>query len=308
MLIFPPIWIDPTSSDQTKPQLTQGRDTLTDLDYAAIRKSQDIRNLAEIDELFLSSGSETSPQHALPVLSGAINHTRVKNSSGEPPLPAEGINLDTDTNFLRLWGFYVTARQEFQVYNQDCYRRTLAAKFLRETIENAMSYLQLHVTSIASSNGGSDAESDGISEKLLELGSILQHAVEVVEHSSGGKNRNFEPTRPKFPSHRRRITTVPPFLENIHQPEASRGPVHRQRELGSVHPRHRDKREFPQERDFASARSRHRDKREFPQERRPWSLPQRPRRAFAVAAPAALTRSLPPLWPKYGDKYRPTYE
>lgn len=128
-------------------------------------------------ELFLSPVSEsfehTSPNHN----TGSLAEHR-DSSSGTTSDP-------TDPKLQRLWSLFLEARTEFNLEHTDNFQRTTAAKFLRDTIENCLSYISFYPFSA----GNYPKEATG-RETLLK--DTLKLAIEAAERGSGGRKRRFD--------------------------------------------------------------------------------------------------------------------
>lgn len=90
-----------------------------------------------------------------------------------------------DPKLQRLWSLFLEARTDFNLEHNDNFRRTTAAKFLRDTIENCLSY----ISSYSHSAGNYSEEATG-RETLLK--DTLKLAIEAAERGSGGRKRRFD--------------------------------------------------------------------------------------------------------------------
>lgn len=128
-------------------------------------------------ELFLSPISES------------IEFTTPDENTGylaQQHRPSIGITSDpTDPKFQRLWSLFLEARTDFNLECTDNFRRTTAAKFLRDTIENCLSY----ITFCPSSAGNHPAEAN---DRQTLLKDTLKLAIEAAERGSGGRKRRFD--------------------------------------------------------------------------------------------------------------------
>ncbi len=102
---------------------------------------------------------------------------------------------DKDTMFDRLLNLYKTAKDDYCKTDRNTMSRTKAARFLRDTTENCILYIE---------DRQSSANSQMHDEPILrELRATLEEAMEEVEKGSGGKKRRFDddwnhvPTAPK---------------------------------------------------------------------------------------------------------------
>lgn len=107
-------------------------------------------------------------------------------------------NGPADPKFQRLWSLFLEARADFDVQSTDNFRRTTAAKFLRDTIENCLSYIS---TSTSSSSPGHHPDETTRRQTLLE--DTLKLAIEAAERGSGGRKRRFDLVAGKKTSNKR---------------------------------------------------------------------------------------------------------
>lgn len=128
-------------------------------------------------ELFLSPISEsfelTSPDQNTDSL--AEHHDSSSGIISDP----------TDPKLQRLWSLFLEARTDFNLECNDNFRRTTAAKFLRDTIENCLSYISSYPSS-----AGNYPEETTVRETLLK--DTLKLAIEAAERGSGGRKRRFD--------------------------------------------------------------------------------------------------------------------
>lgn len=128
-------------------------------------------------ELFLSPISEsfelTSPDQNTDSL--AEHHDSSSGIISDP----------TDPKLQRLWSLFLEARTDFNLECNDNFRRTTAAKFLRDTIENCLSYISSYPSS-----AGNYPEEATVRETLLK--DTLKLAIEAAERGSGGRKRRFD--------------------------------------------------------------------------------------------------------------------
>jgi len=113
----------------------------------------------------------------------------VINRHGDPALK----NPDEDNKFERLWNLYKTADNEYRRAQKNTHLRTQAAKFLRDTTENCILYVE------AEQRARHSQLYDEL--KLRELHTTLKEAIKEAEKGSGGKRRRFAdilvPTAPR---------------------------------------------------------------------------------------------------------------
>ena len=185
-------------------------------------------------------------------------------------------NPDTDPKFRRLWNLFEKAQTEFNVLI-DTYKATTAARFLRDTIENVISYIESNRTLTTDSKATSHNDLNGLQKKIFELEVVLKQAMAVAERGCGGNKRRFDFTRSitDVPTDSKAIKTERSFeksLGGVINPADTSEPSHFH-QRGNTH-RGRDRLPFRQER----SRSPHRE-------------------GF-----------LPPRYPRHWvDSYRPTY-
>ena len=91
---------------------------------------------------------------------------------------------DKDPNFIKLWEVCKNAHEDYRKTSQKSLARTKAAKFLRDTVENCIQYIE-------------DKQSTGTSQwfeksKLHALRELLRETMEVATKGSGGKPRRFD--------------------------------------------------------------------------------------------------------------------
>lgn len=124
------------------------------------------------EDLFLSPVSDAFVPQTPGQKTGAV-------AQQQPPTDGTASDL-TDPKFQRLWSLFLEARADFDVQTTDNFRRTTAAKFLRDTIENCLSYIST----------SSSSTSAGHRQALLE--DTLKLAIEAAELGSGGRKRRFD--------------------------------------------------------------------------------------------------------------------
>lgn len=128
-------------------------------------------------ELFLSPISEsfelTTPEENTSPL--AEQHDSSSGIISDP----------TDPKLQRLWSLFLEAHTDFNLERTDNFRRTTAAKFLRDTIENCLSYISSYPSS-----AGNHPEEETDRETLLK--DTLKLAIEAAERGSGGRKRRFD--------------------------------------------------------------------------------------------------------------------
>lgn len=131
-------------------------------------------------ELFPSPVSDAFTPQTLDQNAGPIaqHHPSSDGTTSDP----------TDPKFQRLWSLFLEARADFDLQSTDNFRRTTAAKFLRDTIENCLSYIS--TSSYASSSAHDHPDETTHRQALLE--DTLKLATEAAERGSGGRKRRFD--------------------------------------------------------------------------------------------------------------------
>lgn len=131
-------------------------------------------------ELFLSPISESFDHTTSEQNTGSLaeHHDSSSWTISDPTDP-------TDPKLQRLWSLFLEARTEFNLEHTDNFQRTTAAKFLRDTIENCLSYISSYPFSV----GNYPEEATG-RETLLK--DTLKLAIEAAERGSGGRKRRFD--------------------------------------------------------------------------------------------------------------------
>ena len=124
-----------------------------------------------------------------------IRHSPAKNALSNPNLiKKQGISTDGELN--RHWSFYKTAREHFDALPNDSPERTGQARFLRYMIEKCIWCIttrnnQRSAAPQSKSNPlWCELKSD--QDMLLELHTIFQQAVAVMEKGSGGRKRSLD--------------------------------------------------------------------------------------------------------------------
>lgn len=129
-------------------------------------------------ELFLSPVSEDPFEFTTPDQNTGPLAQHHPSSSGATSDP-------TDPKLQRLWSLFLEARTDFNLESTDNFRRTTAAKFLRDTIENCLSYISSYPFS-----AGNHPEEATARQTLLR--DTLKLAIEAAERGSGGRKRRFD--------------------------------------------------------------------------------------------------------------------
>lgn len=163
------------------------------------------------EELFVSEGSEhgtpQEQQHQSMNL-GVTKDQSVNDGSGDRALKPS----DQDIKFERLWKLYQTASGEYCKTRKNTMSRTRAAKFLRDTTENCVLYIE---DKQRTSNSQTYEKS-----KLRELRATLEEAIKEVEKGSGGKKRRFDDDWDDVPMAPRQLLGNHP-VESSDQPAPS---------------------------------------------------------------------------------------
>lgn len=96
------------------------------------------------ESLFLPQVSDIeSPRFAKPPDSTTPKDVEffVIDPSGKAAPQPKPAHPSHDPKLERLWELYQNALQDFSKDRKDCFQRTTAAKFLRDTIENCINYM-----------------------------------------------------------------------------------------------------------------------------------------------------------------------
>lgn len=179
------------------------------------RKSNRPQPLEE-ESLFLPQISDNeSPRFAKVPDSTSPNDEEffVIDTSGKAAPQPKPADLCHDPKLERLWELYLSARRDFYQEGTDCFRRTTAAKFLRDTIENCIGYIEAKNLSTLEKfphRGPAHAKLSGPDkEKLLELRTNLQRAIKAAEKGSGGKKRHFDEDNIQTPMNAKKMMLTP---------------------------------------------------------------------------------------------------
>lgn len=141
--------------------------------------------------------------------------------------PAQTFDPDADPHFKRLWELFKIAREEFRSQSMDNNQMAKAARFLRDTSENVMDFVRAKQPSAMAINDTSGHEPQGLAQKLFELRSSLDQAIEVAETTCGGRKRRFEYAITDVPD---KSQTQGSSQENVRQSEATVRPIHSKRQ------------------------------------------------------------------------------
>lgn len=174
--------------------------------------------------LFLSPGIVIEKPKAQDRPASVSSYVKL-DSAEHVTLPVQDFNFDSDPNFNRLWRLFENARadlnsQNMYSHNMYSHQRNLAARFLRDTIENVMHYIKHnHPSGSAILNASSD-EAPGIFHKLFELRSSHNQAAEAVKTAYGGRLRTFDELDVPGEASERQIQGSSASRENVgRQPE-----------------------------------------------------------------------------------------
>lgn len=139
--------------------------------------------------------------------------------SGDAAPQPKPTNPSYDSKLDRLWETYQAARKDFMKDRTDCYQRTTAAKFLRDTAENCINYIEANKSMTLPSDvhhlSSHPKHSPLDSEKLLELRVTLKKAIQVAEKGSGGKKRSFDHVGIEAPRNPNNMTFTPRINSSI---------------------------------------------------------------------------------------------
>ena len=101
---------------------------------------------------------------------------------------------EIDPKISRLWKLYQTGRAEYNSCPKGGFAHSKAARFLRDTIENGLVYIERAYPSVIcddNSEISQDAKLSVIRNKLIELRTSLNEITPVVEKAYGGQKRRF---------------------------------------------------------------------------------------------------------------------
>lgn len=152
------------------------------------------------EELFLSEEPEpkVTPQARNLVAStlAADNEALVVDACGDLTLDPEAAHLDPDTKLDRIWSVYESARKDFASTKSGTESYTKAARFLRDTIENGINYIEGSQSSLMSPLEMSTASDNVLlnptQQKLVQMRSSLEEVTEIVNRGFQGRKRRFE--------------------------------------------------------------------------------------------------------------------
>lgn len=101
---------------------------------------------------------------------------------------------ELDPRISRLWALYQTAKVEYSSCQKGSFAHSKAARFLRDTIENGLTYIERAYPSVVC-DGNSEtlqgANLLGVQNKMVELRTCLNEVTPVVEKAYGGQRRRF---------------------------------------------------------------------------------------------------------------------
>lgn len=137
----------------------------------------------------------------------------VIDTSGKAAPQPKPASLSDDPKLDRLWELYQAARQEFMKSRTDCFRRTTDAKFLRDTAENCINYVEASKSAVPphdlADTSPHPKHNSLDPEKLQELRATLEEAIKVAEKGSGGKKRRFDHDEIDAPRNPKKMTPTP---------------------------------------------------------------------------------------------------
>ena len=144
------------------------------------------------DGVLLASQQTKAPKDQMPLL---LAKTGKKIHVGDDRREAQLRSVGHDEKFRRLIDIYHKAKTDFLSTPPRSLDRTKAAKFLRDTIENCLAYLE--AKRVPTSANGSTADSSSVNgtidrAMLKELKNTLAQATAIAEKGSGGKKRRFD--------------------------------------------------------------------------------------------------------------------
>ncbi|KAI4158476.1 MAG: hypothetical protein LQ342_007396 [Letrouitia transgressa] len=113
------------------------------------------------------------------LISASTPHTSFHIPNTNESIEEKDISMSDDPKLSQLLETYGIALQEFGAADPDTPRHMATAKFLRDTAENCIHYLETHGGCI-------------MLEKLTEIRACLAEATVAAERGMGGKRRRFE--------------------------------------------------------------------------------------------------------------------
>lgn len=106
-----------------------------------------------------------------------------------------GRTPEIDPKISRLWALYQKGRVEYNSCPKGSFAHSKAARFLRDTIENGLFYIERAYPSVICDDNSEtfqDAKLSAIRNKLIELRTSLNEITPVVEKAYGGQKRRFD--------------------------------------------------------------------------------------------------------------------
>ena len=101
---------------------------------------------------------------------------------------------ELDPKIGRLWALYQTGRVEYSSCPKGSFAQSKAARFLRDTIENGLVYIERAYPSVICDSNSETFQGSNLSavrNKLIELRASLKEITPVVEKAYGGQKRRF---------------------------------------------------------------------------------------------------------------------
>lgn len=101
---------------------------------------------------------------------------------------------ELDPKISRLWALYQNGRVEYFSCPKGSFAHSKAARFLRDTIENGLAYIERAYPSVIYDSNGETLQGSNFSavrNKLMELRASLNEITPVVEKAYGGQKRRF---------------------------------------------------------------------------------------------------------------------
>lgn len=241
---------------------------------------------------------------------------------------------ESDPKISRLWALYQTARAEYTSSPEGSFAHSKAARFLRDTIENGLTYIETVYPSLVCGGNSETCQSANLSaarNKLMELRTSLNKITPVVEKAYGCQRRRFgsELFQPKAPetedkqhvslTHRNRDMNTDRASES--HSGAHRDSVPRDSETIAVTIREPRRSGSPRPQSLARPRIRSRSppsSRFPPRMRSPLSSPGQYNNGYAASRDDRKFRLADGSWrrrltaryasfPREKDRYRPTY-
>ncbi|KAL9045049.1 MAG: hypothetical protein Q9214_001861 [Letrouitia sp. 1 TL-2023] len=144
--------------------------------------SNNVRNVEDTYDVGRGNGARNAQ-----LISADTPHTSVHNPDTDESFEEKANFKSDDPKLSQLLDTYGVALQEFGAADPDTSQGMATAKFLRDTAENCVHYLETHEVCI-------------MLEKLTEIRACLAEATVAAEKGMGGKRRRFDYDYSQVPS------------------------------------------------------------------------------------------------------------